>query len=522
MNSFTEKRLWGVSTKDIALAGISGILLTAAFPKIAWHILSWIAFVPLFYAIKDKSVSVCLKLGFFTGVMHYTTLFYWIPGVVVTYGHLPEPVGWAVLLLLVMYLSLYPMAFSGALSFLEKNTAICFLPAAFLWTGLEYARAFLLSGFPWENLGCSQYKWLRLIQISDIFGVYGLSALILAVNMGLFELCNAIGQRRTPFWKPIAVVALAMAGILVYGTFRMAEVDEAVDMAPKWTVALVQGNVDQAQKWNPAFRDETLKRYGRLTGSASMYSPDLTVWPETALPFYFLHDEIPTAEVLDLIRRSHGYFIVGSPSFRVDEGDIRYFNSAFAIAPDGNVIGKYDKVHLVPYGEYVPLKKFLPFLGKMVEAVGDFEPGETGRLLSLGGKKVGVLICFEVIFPELARAAVQNGAQLLVNITNDAWFGATSAPHQHLSIAVFRAVETRRALARAANTGISAFVDPVGRIRDHTPLFEEAVQVRSLPWMEVKTVYGRYGNFFAVGCMGIACVLIGLRLRERSLKNRMR
>jgi len=522
MISFAEKRLWDLSAKDMALAGISGILLTAAFPKIAWHILSWIAFVPLFYAMKDKSVSVGLKLGFFTGVMHYTTLLYWIPGVVVTYGRLPVPVGWAVLLLLVMYLSLYPMAFAGTLSCFRKNTAMYFWLAPFLWPGLEYVRAFLLSGFPWENLGCSQYKWLRLIQISDIFGVYGLSALIVAVNMGFFELCDAIGQRRTLSWKPIAVTALAMAGILVYGTFRMAEVDEAAEIAPKRTVALVQGNIDQAQKWIPAFRDETLTRYGKLTASALRHRPDLTIWPETALPFYLLHDEIPTAQVLDLIRKSHGYFILGSPSFRVDEGGIRYFNSAFLLAPDGNVVGKYDKVHLVPYGEYVPLKKYLPFLGKMVEAVGDFEPGETGRLLSLGEKKVGVLICFEVIFPELARAAVQNGAQLLVSITNDAWFGTTSAPYQHLSMAVFRAVETRRALARAANTGVSAFVDPVGRILDDTPLFEEAVRTRSLPWMDVKTVYGCYGNFFAIGCIVIAFVFIGLGLWARPFRNHVR
>jgi len=521
MISFAEKRLWEVSTKDVALAGISGLLLTAAFPKIEWHLLSWIAFVPLLYAIKNNSAAGgSIKLGFFTGVIHYATLLYWIPGVVVTYGRLPMPVSWAVFLLLVIYLSLYPMLFAGMLGALAKGGAMHLWHAPFLWTGLEYLRAFLLTGFPWENLGCSQYKWLRLIQISDIFGFYGLSALIVAVNVGLFELCDALGQKRTVSWKPIVAVALAMTGVLVYGTLRMAQIDKRAKIAPKRTVTLVQGNIDQANKWIPEFRDETLKRYGRLTESASKNRPDLTIWPETALPFYFLHDEIPTAQVFDLVRKSHGYFIVGSPSFRVEEGGIRYFNSAFLINPDGNVVGRYDKVHLVPYGEYVPLKKYVPFLGKLVEAVGDFEPGEAGHTLCLDGEKVGVLICFEVIFPELARAAVQNGARLLVSIPNDAWFGTTSAPYQHLSMAVFRAVETRRALARAANTGISAFVDPVGRILEHTPIFEEAVRTQGLPLVEDETLYSCYGDFFAVGCIVIACVFIGLELWVKPFRNR--
>ena len=170
------------------------------------------------------------------------------------------------------------------------------------------------------------------------------------------------------------------------------------------------------------------------------------------------------------------------------------------------MLGKYDKVHLVPYGEYVPLKRFFPFLGKLVEAVGDFRPGKEGQVLSLNGEKVGILICFEIIFPELSRLMVKNGAQLLVNITNDAWFGTSSAPYQHLSMGVLRAVENHRAVARAANTGISAFVDPVGRILDKTPLFEEAVRIRSLPVMDQETFYTHYGDLFAIGCVLISMV----------------
>ena len=516
----SEKCLWGVSLKDITLAAISGILLTAAFPKIAWQILAWIAFVPLFYAIKNKSVDQGLKLGFFSGIIHYTTLLYWIPGVVETYGRLPILVSWAVLLLLVMYLSLYPMVFAGILSRFAKGSFMTLWLAPFLWTGLEYVRAFLLSGFPWENLGCSQYKWLRLIQVSDIFGVYGLSALIIAVNVGFFELCDAIGRKRGISWKPMLVVLLAMIGSLAYGTWRMTEIDRTAETASMRTVTLVQGNIDQSKKWIPSFLNKTLEQYGRLTDSASGERPDLTVWPETALPFYFLHDKKPTKKVLDFVRKAQGYFIVGSPSFQVNGEGLVYFNSAFLIGPNAHVLGKYDKVHLVPYGEYVPFKKYLPFLGKMVEAVGDFEAGEAGHVLSWEKEKLGVLICFEIIFSELARAMAKNGAQLLVNITNDAWFGTTSAPYQHLSMAVFRAVETRRSLARAANTGISAFVDPVGRIDHDTPLFEEAVRTRSVPLMDINTVYVRFGDFFAIGCLAITCVMVGLGLWKRPRPSR--
>jgi apolipoprotein N-acyltransferase len=299
-------------------------------------------------------------------------------------------------------------------------------------------------------------------------------------------------------------VALAVTGTLWYGTWRMSEIDDAAKAAPQRTVALVQGNIDQTQKWLPSFQDQTVQRYGRLSLAVLERQPDLVVWPETALPFYFLHNEVLTRQVVELVRACKVHFLVGSPSFGTSGSERRWYNSAYLLNPVGDVLGRYDKVHLVPYGEYVPLKKLFPFLGKLVEAAGDFSPGEEGRVLSLENEKLGVLICFEVIFPELARAMCQNRAQLLVSITNDAWFGTSSAPYQHLSMAVFRAVENHVALARAANTGITAFVDPVGRILDSTPLFEEAIRARALPMMAQSTFYARFGDLFAIGCVLVA------------------
>ncbi|MDY6989393.1 MAG: apolipoprotein N-acyltransferase [Thermodesulfobacteriota bacterium] len=502
-----NKKICAVSLRDAGLAAVSGLLLSASFPKVDCPFLAWVAFLPLFHAIKGKSPQVSFKIGFLAGLVHYATLLYWIAGVMETYGQLPVVVSWSILFLLVIYLSLYPAAFALLVAHLRTRSGAYLWSAPFLWVALEYMRAFLLSGFPWENLGYSQYSQLHLIQISDILGVYGLSALVVAVNAALFELWGAIRQKNASSWKPILAVALAVAGFLSYGTWRISKVERIAKGAPKRTVALVQGNIDQTKKWLPSFQGETVQRYGRLSLAVLQSRPDLIVWPETALPFYFLHDEALTRQVVELVRACGVHFLVGSPSFCTCGQEMHWYNSAYLLNPAGEVLGKYDKVHLVPYGEYIPLKRFFPFLGKLVKAVGDFKPGTKGHLLSLEDEKLGVLICFEVIFPDLARAMCQKGAQLLVSITNDAWFGTSSAPYQHLSMAVFRAVENHIALARAANTGISAFIDPVGRIFDSTPLFEEAVRARPLPMMGEKTLYARFGDLFAAVCVLASLVM---------------
>jgi apolipoprotein N-acyltransferase len=190
------------------------------------------------------------------------------------------------------------------------------------------------------------------------------------------------------------------------------------------------------------------------------------------------------------------------------------------ISPEGRPLGKYDKTHLVPFGEYVPLKRWLPFLGKIVAQVGDFSRGRVGANLEWSRGDLGVLICYEVIFPYISRAAVENGAALLINITNDAWYGRSSAPYQHYSMAVFRAVENRRALVRAANTGISGFIDPAGRIRKSTALFEEAAAARRMPLLTVRTIYNRIGDRFAVACIATAFLLVAGSLIGRRLKSK--
>jgi apolipoprotein N-acyltransferase len=234
----------------------------------------------------------------------------------------------------------------------------------------------------------------------------------------------------------------------------------------------------------------------------------LIVWPESAAPFYFLAEVPPTRMVMQGIAEAGTHFLIGAPAFELRGEKADYYNSAYLVGPRAEVLGRYDKAHLVPYGEYTPFKEFLPFLGKIVEHVGDFKAGETGKTLEWMDRKLGIQICYEIIFPGLAREQVRNGANLLITITNDAWYGKTAGPYQHFSLAVLRAVENRRALVRSANTGISGFIDPVGRPLDLTPLMEEAAVVRELPLLDTRTFYTRWGDVFAGACLFLAAAAV--------------
>ena len=498
------------------LAAISGMLLTGAFPKIELDWLIWIALVPLLYALKDLPARTAFRMGFVTGLVHFLTLLYWLVPVMRTYGFLPAYLSITILCLFAAVLALFIALFAAALAACGKTPARCLIMVPVCWVALEYLRSFIFSGFPWELIGYSQFNRLQLIQISDIFGVYGLSALIAFTNATLFISLLRFTQRR---WQNgnisnqltvgsiIALVA-AFGLTLLYGHWRFNDVNEQIAASAKARVAVIQGNIDQAIKWDPAFQIETVKKYNRLSASIIDQHPDLIVWPESATPFYFLYDIKPTELVFEGVHRTAKDYLIGSPSFERTGDRASYFNSAYLVNPRAKTMGKYDKAHLVPYGEYVPFKKWLPFLGKIVAQVGDFEAGEVGRTLPWRDQRIGVQICYEIIFPGLSRAMARNNASLLVNITNDAWFGTTSGPYQHFSMTVLRAVENRRSLARAANTGISGFIDPVGRILTATALLEEAAVIQSIPLLKEKSVYTVIGDLFARVCIGVLIVAV--------------
>jgi apolipoprotein N-acyltransferase len=512
------------------LAALSGVLLTGSFPKIGLDWLAWFALVPLLLAIANLSITESFRIGFVAGLIHYLTLLYWVVPVMRIYGYLPIYLCIVILLLFAAVLALFPAVFCAALTAVGRTPLRCLIAIPLLWVALEYIRTFVFTGFPWELLGYSQYLRLHLIQIADLFGVYGVSFLIALSNSAVFFAVMFITRktwrnRRISTSVLVCAIMVLVSGLLltlIYGSRRIKTTDRLTATSPTTRITVVQPNINQAVKWDPAFQASTVKTNNRLSLSAKPENPDLIVWPESATPFYLFYDKEPTREVLEGIQKCDTDFLIGSPSFDRRDGNIVYYNSAYLIRPKSKIVSKYDKAHLVPYGEYVPFKRWFPFLGKVVAQVGDFQAGEPGKTLPWEKGAIGVQICYEIIFPGLSRAMVKNNAVLLINITNDAWFGTTSGPYQHFSMTVFRAVENRRALARAAQTGISGFIDPAGRILISTPLQEEAVLTRTLPIISKKTFYTRFGDLFALTCLAGSLFAIILEFGTYALRFRKR
>jgi len=498
--------------RDILLSLLSGILLVLSFPHFDLEFLAWFALVPLFYSIEGKGLYHSFALGFLTGLIAFLGILYWIIVAVHTYGNVPLILSGAILLLLVAYLSLFIGAFTFLTRFIQIRSGrqtILFTP--FLWIALEYLRSFFLTGFPWATLGYSQYLNLPLIQIADLTGVYGPSFVLLLVNAVLFGIVHSWKGRTFPFRGAVLVVVVLLSS-LSYGYLRMEAVNRRTVRNAPLKVGLVQGNIDQSIKWDESFQKETLHIYENLSYQVAQEKPDLIVWPETATPFFFQEAKDYQPLILDIPKKTNAYLLFGSPSYKIQQGKVSYYNSAYLVSPSGEVTGRYDKIHLVPFGEYVPLQDLLFFIGSLGEGIGDFKSGGEVRTFSLPQARFGVLICFEIIFPDLCRKFVKKGANFLVTITNDAWFGRTSAPYQHFSMVTFRAVENRVFVARAANTGITGIIDPRGKIQKKGPIFAEVAMAGTIRLSSQKTFYTLYGDIFAWICSAISILLLAKTL----------
>jgi len=395
-----------------------------------------------------------------------------------------------------------------------------------IWVSLDWLRSFLFSGFPWMDLGYGLFSQPLLLQVADLGGHHLLTYLLVLVNTLLFMAVTSFRENRKGIpsrgVSPAVVAALLIllaAGC--YSALRYGQVARAADASSGPRVVAVQGNIPQDEKWTPDRKQSTLDIYRDLSGEAAENGqPFLVVWPETALPFFPVNDPL-FATVTEWAADRGMWLLTGAPYFMLQSDldqtfprAVSYFNSALLVSPSGEVAGRYDKQHLVPFGEYVPLRKLLPFLEPLVESVGNFTPGSSGAPLVMGDVRLGILICYESIFPALARGEVAAGADVLVNITNDAWYGRSSAPYQSFAMSVLRAVETRRSLIRAANTGISGFVDPAGRIREQSPIFETLALVSSVPVLAERTVFLRFGHLFAPACLLLSGLLLVFRIRN--------
>ncbi|MBN2056224.1 apolipoprotein N-acyltransferase [bacterium] len=503
------------------MALTSGMLLALAFPRWDLSPLAWIALVPLFHAAAGRPSRQAFLLGFLGGLPCYMISMAWLTETMINFGGMNLPLSYILVLLLASYLSLYIGASLGLATWFKEHRgwSITFT-APFLWVSLEFIRAKALTGFPWNLLAYTQYRATPLIQICDTTGPYGLSFLIVMVNAAVYEALTGPARRR---WRPPVVAFLAVAAVATYGFAALHSHQPGGTSIP---AVYVQANIPQDQKWDPDYRLDIIQRYLDLTSQAMAAAPGrpprLIIWPEAATPYYFrfgdhhLLDDGRTYNqaVYDLIREGPAWLVLGTPD--VDPQSDANYNGAFLLSPEGRIEGHYWKQHLVPFGEYVPLRKVLFFVEKMAEVGGDTDEGDAATVFNIPGvPPFSVYICYETIFPDLLRRFVKNGAAFLVNLTNDAWFGGSSGPYQHFAMTVFRAVENRVPVVRCANTGISGSFDACGRILSCSPLLTTAIGPVEIGAPGRPTFYTRHGDMFAVCCLSVCLVMTAITAWRR-------
>ena len=439
--------------------------------------------------------------GLSTGAVYFFGTLYWLIETMTTFGGLSAPLAFFAAVLLVAYLSLFPAACAIALARLARSLGP---PAAFMappvWGATELGRQYVWDGFPWALLGYSQVTWLPIAQLASVTGVYGLSGLLALTAAAAAYVAVETGPSR---WRAGVAVLALVAACAGWGQWRLAR-SPLLSAGDPVRVAVLQGNVAQEDKWNPKLAGEITERYMSMTRKAVADGATFVIWPESATPFFFERDLVRGGAIRRLAAESNVTLLIGSDQIeqvRAESGLAkpveRWYNAAFLVQPDGRVGAVYRKMQLVPFGEYVPAQRLLFFVGSIVEAASDFTPGQEAVMLPVGTHRASTAICYEVIFASLMRRFVVNGSELLTTITNDAWYGRSSAAYQHWEQASMRAIEGGRYLARAANTGISGFVDPYGRVVRKTALFEQSLEIADLRFIRHRTIYSRIGDLVA-------------------------
>ena len=496
------------------ISGVTGVLFVLLFPPFNFHLLAWVCLVPLLIAVSGREPLQAFKCGIVAGFMYFGGVMPWLVNVMNEYGHISNWLSFILMIVLVAYLAIYIGLFAWSAAFF-KLSADWVVLSPFIFVTLEYLRGHLLTGYPWALLAHSQHQNPAVIQIASISGVYGVTFIIVLVNSAIAHYLISRDDTRTPSKLLAGALLLAVLNT-TWGYWKAESVESAGGKTFK--AAIIQGNIDQGIKWESEFREAVMSKYFQLTRKAAKNRPDLIVWPETAVPFYYGRDIGPTLQLAALVREISVPLIFGGLGLVPDVSQNRYdvTNRAFLLRP-GKVEEYYDKINLVPFGEYVPLRRILFFVDKITDAVrGDILAGKSTLPLSLNGLSVGVQICYEIIFAEHSRAFVRNGASVIVNITNDAWFGRTAASAQHMMSLPFRAVENRVPIIRAANTGISGFVTANGSVKKTTSLFETVAisDEVTIPAMR-ETFYNRYGDLFAYLCIAVSALTLFFSIRRR-------
>lgn len=498
-----------------ALAALSGLLLVLSFPKFGHGAVAWVALVPLLVGLCGATGWQALRSGYLMGAVSSLGLLYWTALVVVQYGGMPLVVGALVMVALCLAFSVFHAVFGWvAARFVATFGPAGLLGAPLAWAALEYVRSITFFEFPWCLLGYSQIDQPAFVQGAAVTAVYGVSFLVVAVSalLALAAVARSESARR----RALVGAAGVLAAAWVYGAWQLRQ---PLRETGRLSVGLVQGGIRQEDKWVPEYAWANVDRHLELSHQAAARGARLVVWPESAVPFVFDADPALAALLRRLVRDESIYLFFGNDDREsAPDGDRKIYVGAKLLDPDGRLTARYRKIRLVPFGEYVPMAPLFTmggrFVAKMVQEVSDFTPGTEAVTGTVDGGRIGGSICYEAIFPSLVRRFTAGGAQLLVNITNDAWYGTTSAPWQHLAMARMRAVENGRYLVRAANTGVSAVIDPRGRLVESTRLFEATVLVREVPLVASETFYVRHGDLFAHACLAGALALLAAGLRR--------
>jgi apolipoprotein N-acyltransferase len=491
---------------------VSAGLQIVCFPSPGLYFLCWIALAPLFVAVIDRRYSPTLLRGvllaYFCGIVWYAGSCFWIFHVMHTYGNLAKPVAAGILVLFCLYLALYHALFGLLLGLITRSRAFAnaraLMLAPILWVAVELARAHITS-FPWDLLGYAQVNNLPLTRIATVTGVYGLSFVIALVN-SILALGFLLPRERR--------MAVALVGILGAIALESGSLVPYPSLHPDHVAELVQQNLPIVEgDWTSSYYDLTVAQLVQLSSQSAVNlqgsNPALIVWPESPAPF-FTSDGRFQHWMEALAQDAHAYLIIGSlgvsPTNQPDKPLL--FNSAQLIAPDGAFVSRYDKIHLVPFGEYVPFKNLLSFAQSLTHDIGPFSRGNQRDAMRVEGHGIGTFICYESIFPDEVLQFARNRAEIFVNISDDAWYGEYGAPGQHLNMARMRAIENNRWLLRTTNNGITASVSPLGQVV--TQLARNVRNVLPAPYSfeSGTTLYTRYGDWFAGLCAIISILAL--------------
>ena len=499
------------------LAGISGLLLLLSFPSFNLYALGWISLIPLLIALQSTSSWKSAFLhGYLTGAIFFLGLVYWIILLYPFANIFLTTFAW---LLLAGYLALYFGIFSALLHGLPWKSGLSYiLVVTALWTGLEWVRSWFLTGFPWGSMGYTQWNNLPAIQIASITGVHGVSFIVVLLNATVADIIYTyfISKNQPTTLKaslrftfhvlrfiPIAIVIAC----LMYGAQALSK---PVEHTSDFEIALAPGNVPQTERWDLTYWPQIFERYMNLIKAADTEEPDLIILPETALrgEIFVLEGNVYIKKLKEILANQQIYLLTGLADYTEAP---KIYNSVYLLSPTGEKLGSYSKMHLVPFGEYVPITRHLP---NFIQLSRGFESGKSIDLFPIPhteNRQMGVVICFESVFPDLFRKFAKKGASVMGILTNDAWFDGTACPEQHLAMAPFRAVENRVAVFRCANGGISCIIDAFGRTVT-TPILANDTEnflIERIPLSDRGgTVYTRYGDWFPILCFLVSVLLI--------------